>query len=155
MHQTASSLLREVARLHGQIQRDGVACCGGTTSTQCTILTELGHGGPMTLAELGRRLGVDKGWVSRAVEAMAQEGLLAKKSGTADKRTITITLTPAGQERFLALNVTLNTRSLQVMSRIPAAERSNVLRALELLLQAMKAEAEHAPRLIALEEDVQ
>src|SRR6266536_5489768 len=37
------ALLREVARLHVQLQRNCVAYCGGTTSTQCTVLTELGR----------------------------------------------------------------------------------------------------------------
>ena len=80
---TAGVLLREVARLHAHSQREQVACCNGTTSTQCLILTEVGRNGPMTLADLGRRTSLDKGWLSRAVETLVQEGLLTKALGNA------------------------------------------------------------------------
>src|SRR6266704_3432054 len=43
---TAGILLREVARLHAHSQRELVACCNGTTSTQCLILTEVGATAP-------------------------------------------------------------------------------------------------------------
>ncbi len=36
----AGALLREVARLHAQMQREQLTCCQGTTSTQCLVLTE-------------------------------------------------------------------------------------------------------------------
>lgn len=148
-----TSLLREVARLHSQLQREGVACCGGTTSTQCSILTEIGRSGSMTLAELGRRLGVDKGWVSRAVESMTQEGLLLKQPGSEDKRTVTISLSEGGRCRYEELNLTLNAQSDRILSRIPTGEQEALLRSLGLLLQAMKAEAAGNPVLIRLDEE--
>jgi DNA-binding MarR family transcriptional regulator len=134
-------MLREVARLHAHAQREQVACCNGTTSTQCLILTEVGRNGPMTLANLGRRLGLDKGWLSRAVETLVQEGLLTKELGAADRRTIQIALSPAGELRYQQLNETLNTHAEQVMSRIPMVERELVAHALALLHQALQAEA--------------
>jgi DNA-binding MarR family transcriptional regulator len=81
---SAGNLLREVARLHVHSQREQLACCNGTTSTQCVILTEGGRNGPMTLADLGRRTGLDKGWLSRAVEVLVQQGLLTKALGDID-----------------------------------------------------------------------
>ena len=138
---TAGVMLREVARLHAHAQREQVACCNGTTSTQCLILTEVGRNGPMTLANLGRRLGLDKGWLSRAVETLVQEGLLTKELGAADRRTIQIALSPAGELRYQQLNETLNTHAEQVMSRIPMVERELVAHALALLHQALQAEA--------------
>lgn len=151
---STGGLLREVARLHGQVQREQVACCGGTTATQCSVLTEVGSSGSLTLADLGRRLGLDKGWTSRVVEALVQEGLLTKEPGPTDKRTVVISLSEAGQERYRELNETLNGQSDRVMQRIPVGERVNVLRALELLKQALQAEAAGGPVLINLEEDV-
>ena len=50
-------LLREVAQLYIHLQRTTVACCNGTTVTQCALLTELGRSGPVlpeTLAVLTR-----------------------------------------------------------------------------------------------------
>ena len=128
---TAGVLLREVARLHAHSQREQVACCNGTTSTQCLILTEVGRNSPLTLADLGRRTSLDKGWLSRAVETLVQEGLLTKALGDAGRRTIRIALSPAGQTRFQQLNETLNAH----------AEREQVAHTLALLHQALQAEA--------------
>ncbi len=138
---TAGVLLREVARLHAQAQREQVACCNGTTSTQCLILTEVGRHGPLTLAGLGRRLSLDKGWLSRAVETLVQEGLLTKEGGNTDRRTIRIALSPGGETRYEQLNETLNAHAERVMARVPPAEREQVAHALVLLHQALQAEA--------------
>ena len=138
---TAGALLREVARLHAHAQREQVACCNGTTSTQCQILTEVGRHGPLTLAGLGRRLSLDKGWLSRAVETLVQEGLLTKEGGNTDRRTIRIALSPAGEARYQQLNETLNAHAERVMARVPLAERESVAQALVLLHQALQAEA--------------
>jgi DNA-binding MarR family transcriptional regulator len=138
---TAGVLLREVARLHVHSQREQVACCNGTTSTQCLILTEVARFGPMTLADLGRRTSLDKGWLSRAVEALVQEDLLTKMLGDTDRRTIRIALSPAGETRFQQLNETLTAHAQRVMARIPPAEQEQVAHALALLYQSLQAEA--------------
>ena len=139
--QTAGNLLREVARLHAHSQREQVACCNGTTSTQCLILTEVGRNGPMTLADLGRRTSLDKGWLSRAVETLVQQGLLTKALGDIDRRTIRIALSPAGQMRYQQLNETLDAHAERVMARIPLAEQEQVVHTLAQLYQALQADA--------------
>lgn len=135
-----SSLIRDVGRLHVQLQRETAACCGGTTMTQCTILTEIGRKGPGTLIDLSNRLGLDKSWVSRAVENLVQDGLLTKIASEEDRRTVIISFSPSGEERFLELNKTLNNQSERVMARVPAPERENVEKALTLLLAALSEE---------------
>ena len=137
----SGNLLREVARLHVNTQREQVAYCTGTTSTQCVILNEVARFGPMTLADLGRRTGLDKGWLSRAVETLVQQGLLTKTLGDTDRRTIRIMLSKAGERRFRQLNETLDAHAQRVMARIPPAEREQVAHALALLHQSLEAEA--------------
>lgn len=136
-------LLREVANLHARMQREGTdSCCGGATATQCVILTELGRSGPVTLADLVRRLGLDKGWVSRAVEATTQEGLLQKEPSPTDRRAVIISMTPAGEALCCTLNETLDSQSRRLFERIPPEERAGVTRALALLTEALRAEVE-------------
>jgi DNA-binding MarR family transcriptional regulator len=150
----AGWLLREVARIHSQLQRNEVAICCDTPSTQCHILTELDRSGPLTFAELVRRLNTDKGWVSRTVESMTQEGLLTKAPKPTDKRTIIVTLTESGGAKAVEVQSTLNSQSGRVLQRIPAAERGNVARALELLHRALQSENAGEPILIELEDDL-
>ena len=150
----AGWLLREVARLHSQLQRNEVAICCDTSSTQCHILTELDRSGPLTFAELVRRMNTDKGWVSRTVESMTQEGLLTKAPNPSDKRTVIVALTEAGVAKAAEVGSTLNSQSGRLLQRIPAAERANVYRALELLFKALESENAGEPILIKLEEDL-
>jgi len=92
-HLTTGALLREVGRLHTHLQRASVACCAGTTVTQCTVLTELGRSGPIPLATLARRIGFDKSWTSRAVEHLVQDGLVEKVPSQTDHRMVRLSLT--------------------------------------------------------------
>ncbi len=140
--EATGALLREVARLHTHLQRENVACCDGTTVTQCTVLTELGRSGPVPLAELSRRIGFDKSWTSRAVEHLVQEGLIEKVQHNDDHRMVRLSLSPAGKQRLTELNMTLNRFSEQVMEHIPVEAHAGVHRALGLLLAALQAEDE-------------
>ena len=150
---TIGALLREVTRLYMRIQREDVSYCNNTTSPQCSILTELGRSGPIPMSELGRRLGLDKAWISRVVESLVQEGLLTKMSSAVDHRMVIVVLPPAGEDRNRELNQTLNAQAERVMSRIPADERAGVFKALRLLQDALQAEATGAPVPITFKEE--
>jgi DNA-binding MarR family transcriptional regulator len=142
-HLTMGALLREVARLHTHLQRTNVACCAGTTVTQCTVLTELGRSGPVPLAELSRRIGFDKSWTSRAVEHLVQDGLIEKVPSQTDHRMVRLSLTAVGEQRVRDLDETLGGLSERVMVRIPLPEHEGVQRVLTMLLAALQAEVEH------------
>jgi DNA-binding MarR family transcriptional regulator len=141
MSREAGILLREVARLHALLQRINVACCDGTTLTQCYILNELGTNGSLTLTGLRNNLSLDKGWLSRAVEALEAEGLVIKEKSPSDARSAFIRLSESGEKRFSSLNDVLNEQSSRVLERIPPTEREGVLHSLALLHDALKEEA--------------
>src|SRR5260370_8057821 len=65
---TAGVLLREVSRLHAHSQREQVACCHRTTSTQCLILTEVSRNGPLPLPHLRPRTTLHKSFLNRAAQ---------------------------------------------------------------------------------------
>lgn len=134
---STGALLRDVARLHTHLQRTCVSCCEGMTVTQCTVLTELSRGGPMTLADLSRRIGLDKSWTSRAVEQLVQERLVEKEPGSDDRRTIQISLSRAGVARVQALDHTLNALTEQALERIPVEHHASIRSGLVFLQQAL------------------
>jgi hypothetical protein len=135
-------LLREVARLHLQMQRTSIACCGGTTSTQCFILTELGRSGTPTPAEIGRVTSIRVGQAAPLHHGPHDSN---KMPSDTDRRTINISLSPAGEERYAELNQALNEHSGRVMRWIPDADQPMVHGALRLLSEALKAEAASVP----------
>lgn len=138
-----SALLREVARLHLQLQRACVASCGDTGSTQCFILGEVYRIGPVTLADLGRRLALDKSWISRAVESLVQEGFLVKESHSGDRRSVLISLSKAGKKRYEELDRSLNAQVEQVISHIPEKQRPGIYESLRLLRDALRRETDN------------
>ena len=140
MHTITYAALREVARLYVDAQRQGAACCSGTTQTQCIFITEIGWAGQMTLMELANRLGFDKSWTSRVVDGLVAAGLLCKTPSPEDRRSVRISLSPQGHQRHAELNAMLNTHAERVMHRIPAEKRDAVHEALDLLRAALRAE---------------
>ena len=133
------ALLREVARLHVRAQRATLAC-EGASGTACTILTELGRAPSMTLAQLARRLRLDKGWTSRAVDQLVDARLVAKAAGDGDRRTIALSLTRAGRAEHRRIEALLNDQVTRVVGRVPAAQRATVMRVLAALHDAYVAE---------------
>lgn len=146
MRETASpvpccgDLLREVTRLYARAQREVADCCG-TTNTQCHIVIELGRAGALTPSELGRRLQLEKSWISRALDALVQAGIVAKRANAADARSFVVALTAKGRKRFEELNATLDAQAERVLAALSPEERAIVERALGLLLRALRTDA--------------
>ena len=136
---TAPALLREVARLHVRAQRATLAC-DGASATACTILTELGRAPSLTLAQLARRLRLDKSWTSRAVDQLVSDGLVAKANNDTDRRTIALSLTRAGRVEHRRIDTLLNDQVARVVGRVPTAQQAALARALEALHEAYLAE---------------
>src|SRR5688500_13293994 len=113
---TAARLLREVARLHVRAQRRALTCTGAG-ATQCTILTELGRAPSMTPAGLSRRLRVGRGWTSRAVGQLGQEGLVEKAGRDGDRRVVALSLTAAGVAQHERLEAALDAHVAGVIAR--------------------------------------
>lgn len=90
----------------------------------------------MTLAELARRLRLDKGWTSRAADQLVAGGLVAKVGGAGDRRTIALSLTRAGQAEHRRIEGLLNEQVARVVRRVPAAQSAVVERALAALYEA-------------------
>jgi len=138
MQPSIGILLRELARLYTQAQREHVTSGHDTSSTQSHVLMELGRTGLLTQHELGRRLSLDKGWVSRAVESLVQSGLVAKSRHENDRRSRWLQLTSKGTARYQALNETLDAHAEQLMQPLAAEQRASIYQALVLLLNGLQ-----------------
>jgi DNA-binding MarR family transcriptional regulator len=132
---TAPTLLREVARLHVRAQRATLSS-HSASATQCTILTELGRAQPATLADLARRLRLDKSWTSRAIDQLVDDGLVEKADSESDRRAIALSLTRAGAAHHRRLEALLDDQVRRIVARVPTGERACVARALHLLHEA-------------------
>ncbi len=69
------------------------------TSTQRLALFELLEDGPMRLNDLAGRMGTSAPTASRAVDALAEGGLVVRLTDPTDRRALRIELTPDGRAR--------------------------------------------------------
>lgn len=133
-------LLREVTRLYVRAQRAAADCCG-TSPTQCQVITELGRTGPIAMGELGRRLCLEKSWMSRAIDGLVEQGLVAKHPNPADSRSWLVALTAAGQRRLKALDAQIDGHARRVLDAVPASQHARLHQSLALLLNALRDDA--------------
>jgi len=136
MENSETELLRLVTRAYARLQRREALCCG-MAETGCEVLCAIGEAGSLPQGELGKRLGLEKSWVSRAVDGLEREGLVERRKCCADARMYDVAFTASGRARYVSLNSGLDAQAAEVMSRIPEAERPAVTHALELLASAL------------------
>jgi amino-acid N-acetyltransferase len=143
------SALREVARLYLRAQRTELACCGSASSVQGSALIEILRNEGMTQQALVQRLALDKGWISRAVDAMVQDGTVVKIPSETDRRSVALGLTAQGLVRALKLEQTLNEHAEHLLHGIAPDEQATIRMSLQLLqgaLQRDRTGAEKLPR---------
>lgn len=136
----AGTLLREVTRLYVRAQRNAADCCG-TSPTQAQVITELGRTGAVPMNELGKRLCLEKSWVSRAIDGLVEEGLVDKITNPADSRSWLVNLTAAGRTRLKALNAQIEAHAERVLQLIAVDQRARVNDALQAVLHALRVDA--------------
>ncbi|GGR92779.1 MarR family winged helix-turn-helix transcriptional regulator [Deinococcus sedimenti] len=141
----AGALLRTVTRLFTELQQRNFACCDVQSSTQCLILSTLHREGPQTLTALTRSLNLDKAWLSRSTDDLAQDGHLIKAPHPSDRRALLLQLTEAGQDAARTLDTNLNAQSARVLARLPTGDRDQALRLLGTLSAALEAELHGDP----------
>lgn len=68
----------------------------GLTPTQLGVLEAVLHRGPMTQAELGRKVLTSAGNMTDVIDKLAARGLVARQPNATDRRSVHVALTPAG-----------------------------------------------------------
>lgn len=116
---------------------DETDCCG-VTLAQCHLLLETAIQGSASLGELADNLSADKGALSRTVDGLVREGLLSREENPANRRKITVSLTPSGEAKTAKINELCNASYERVFARIPAEKHGQIIESVALLASAMK-----------------
>lgn len=78
------------------------------TLTEVRVLFELAEGQGISAAQLGQRLGLNAGYLSRLLSGLQTRGLLRRESSAMDGRANRLVLTDAGREVFAQLDAASN-----------------------------------------------
>lgn len=143
-HTNPGALVRELSRLFVRSQRAQSSCVDGASNVQCHVLTELLRVDSLTQQALVERLSLDKAWISRAVDALVSDGVVAKRPHEDDKRSVKLSLTALGRIRAEKLENTLNAHAAQVFEHIIVDQHAQIQDALAVLVSALTQAAQAA-----------
>jgi DNA-binding MarR family transcriptional regulator len=98
------------------------------------VLAGLEQYGPLSQAELSRRLGIDRGDLVSALNLLQREGLAQREQDPRDSRRNQVFLTEAGRAALYAMDGQVTAAQEELVRELPEAEREHLHELLRLLL---------------------
>ncbi len=130
--------LERLGRILGQIGPDEV-CCDGLSQRQTAILRVLVASEGARLTDLAALSGITPSAMTRVLEKLEVRGLVERiRGGHDDGRAAMVRVTAAGRRTWKLLDELMRDRTRTIMGAIPLKERAEVLRALQLLNNAIE-----------------
>jgi DNA-binding MarR family transcriptional regulator len=128
--------LMAFVRAFGLHQPERTPCGEPVSVSQAHALTELAAQ-PLSQAELARRLRLDRSVVSRLADALADRDWLRRERHPQDQRAVQLVLTERGRVAADRVAGARRARLATLLDGVPADERDNVLRALDVLTESL------------------
>ncbi len=98
--------------------------------TEVRVLYELAHHAPCTASELGRRLWLDAGYLSRIVRRFINAGWITRNPLPTDARQQALTLTPEGRDAFEPLQQRARDEAARLLTPLAPDHRQALVAAL-------------------------
>lgn len=98
--------------------------------TEARVLYELAHHERTTATELGERLGLDPGYLSRILRSFEKRGFLGKEPSATDGRRHLLTLTRPGREEFEKIDAVSAAEIGDLLDKLSAENRKRLVRAM-------------------------
>lgn len=144
MYQPTPEDTREwIQRLSGLAQGLRMCCrddafCEGVTFHQFTILDAVAERQELLLADLHGSLAVDKSTTTRLVNPLIVKGLLKRETAEHDSRAVKLVLTRKGRATHKRVLACLAGFFQRALGEMPAAQRSDLLKSIDLFISAIK-----------------
>ena len=127
-------LISEVARVAHRLLTDKLATAG-SRGYDYRLLAALQEFGPASQASLGRHAGMDRSDVVASVSELAGRGLVERSPDPADRRRNVITITPEGAAHLRRLEELLAGVQDELLAPLSPAERQQLIRLLNRILE--------------------
>jgi DNA-binding MarR family transcriptional regulator len=109
------------------------------------VLQHLAMSGPLTVTEAARHMGRAQSVMSEMIDHLQSKGLLARMRDARDGRRVLVWLTDAGRSQLASEREVLSVEHLErAFSELPAQNREQLLRSLQMLLHSAKPQAPSA-----------
>lgn len=103
--------------------------------TEWRVMVHLARFGEMTATEIGRRAGIHKTKISRAVRALEDKRFLVRRPSAEDRRVEALSLSRAGVEAFTAIAAIARAYDASLWARLSPEDGAALRRALTILSQ--------------------
>ena len=130
--------LERLARILGQVGPDEV-CCEGLSQRQCAILRTLVAQEGARISDLAAIAAITPSAMTRILEKLEVRGLVERVRGRhTDGRAAMVRVTAAGRRTRKQLDSLMRQRTHQIVNSIPEERRSETLKALQVLNDAIE-----------------
>jgi DNA-binding MarR family transcriptional regulator len=130
--------LERISRALGECGPDEV-CCAGLTPRQTAILRTLVASEGARLSDLAEQSGITPSAMTRVVEKLEAQALVERVRGTqSDGRAAMVRITAKGRKVRGSIDALMIDRATAILNAVPRSERANVLRALDVLADALE-----------------
>lgn len=110
---------------------------GEFSLAEIRVLFELAQGTATTAGEVGRRLGLDAGYLSRIVQRFWLKGLLQRELGMTDRRKLQLKLTPAGKAACTPLDSAFSREICGMLRALDDRDRGALLDAMSTIMRLL------------------
>ena len=116
---------REIGVLDGNLLQSGFSLA------EARILYELGQTPEIAATEIGEKLNLDRGYLSRMLRAFERKRLISRKTDKADKRRSHLSLTEKGRTTFAQLDRRSSQAAKGMIADLPPGAVNTLLSAME------------------------
>ena len=123
---------REIGVLDGNLLQSGFSLA------EARILYELGQTPEISATDIGEKLNLDRGYLSRMLRAFQRKRLISRKTDAGDGRRTHLSLTEKGRTTFRLTRQTLITGSRGMIADLPPSTVNTLLGAMETIQGVLK-----------------
>ena len=108
---------------------------------EARVLYEIAKGRSMTASEIGRKLDLDAGYLSRTLRNFEKRGLVVRKKSARDARQSHLTLSPQGRRAFAPLEARSQRDAAAMLEKLVPANRARLIEAMQTIETLLAGEA--------------
>jgi DNA-binding MarR family transcriptional regulator len=133
--QSASAAIRRFNRFYTREigVLDGNLLQSGFSLAEARIIYELAQAPETSATEIGEKLNLDRGYLSRMLRAFERKRLISRKTDAADKRRSHLSLTEKGRTTFAQLDKRSSQAATSMIADLPAGAVNALLSAMEII----------------------
>jgi len=129
-----------MARFFHQLLREKLTC-GPLTIQQFYTLESL-EGGPRPMNALAAQVGLHQSTLTRIVDRLERDGLVARRGNPKEKRRVEVVLTEAGRTLYRSLDRECKNVASEMLKVVPEDARQTCVDAMDLLSRSMDPDSE-------------